>query len=173
MCNKPKEHIRSIICAFEKCPVVLVEKPLAITEKEIFSINEFALKSNKQIIAANVFNFCNYFDQFADMLPDVRDVVYLKLWWADPEFETRYGASKTYDHTVSLYVDVLPHVVSILKKIFKLTPKFKKNPKISNGGAKIVLELLINQFVCEILIERKSATRRRQISVSSTKGNIT
>jgi hypothetical protein len=83
------------------------------------------------------FLHCSYVDRFAKAIgADGERLKHLKLDWADPVTEIRYGDRKSYDPGISVAQDVVPHVWAILSQIARtpIQADGVKSCRIAAGG---------------------------------------
>jgi hypothetical protein len=168
--NSSSDHSKTGRWALEKNAAVLIEKPFGLCLSEVQALSDFASKCGGLLAPAHVLRFNRSLQSFADLMPSYDSVLSIEVEWIDPIVECRYGENKKYDPAVPIYLDCLPHIVSILQSVSSFVPIFNKPPIITNGGSKVVLPLIMEGIPCNILMQRNGYARVRCIRVESTFG---
>lgn len=161
--NSARDHYKSVKWALSQRIPVLVEKPVALTAKESEELADIASQNNSLLAAAHVFLFTRYIENFSKYLANAGALLSLRIEWTDPEIESRYGEPKYYDPSIPVFIDCLPHIVSILTIITREIPRDCEISKFMNGGACLELKMKLGDIGCSILLERNSDRRRRHI----------
>src|SRR5258708_15230542 len=113
--NAARDHARvARACLGAGIPTV-VEKPLALSAAEAWDLAALAERNNVLLVVSRVLLFARYIDAFALAVAGAAPVREIRFAWTDPQAETRYGEAKSYDAGVPLFVDMLPHILPILR----------------------------------------------------------
>ena len=161
--NAARDHARAIDWALEADVPVLVEKPFTDSLAKTRRLIETAAAAGRRLYAAHVLMFADYLPAFARRvapLPPPRAIV---IEWCDPRVEVRHGVSKRFDAGVPVYLDCLPHVVSILETLLPGCALELVGLDYTRGGARLLIKLLVGGTPCEIVLERHAPVRRRAI----------
>jgi predicted dehydrogenase len=163
--NAARDHESAAESAlFERVPV-LVEKPIAPTAAASHRLVDLARSRNTRFAAAHVFLFARYLESFARLVSETGGIRSLRVRWMDPLVESRYGEKKRFDPGVPVFVDWLPHVLSITNA---LTPGLRQRCerlKFFKGGAHVELELVLGNIPCSVELVRNGDRRQRIVEV--------
>lgn len=170
--NAAKDHVTTGHWALEQGAAVLVEKPLALTLSDAYSLSAKATDLDGFLAAAHVFRFARYLEVFAGHVAVVEDVRSIKVEWSDPVGERRYGESKQYDAGVPVYADCLPHIISILQTVFSAFPVANGPVEVEAGGSRMRIPLTLGGRSCQVHLERNALRRRRAVTVETGRGTL-
>jgi predicted dehydrogenase len=171
--NAAHEHVKAARWALERGASVLVEKPLATSLDDFIDLCSYANNCSGILAAGHVLRFNRFLKNYSDLLPNLNDILSISIEWVDSRAEHRYGDIKQYDSAVPVYLDCLPHVVSILQTIFNELPVFDKLIAIEFAGSKVILALTIGGRPCKAVMQRNGSDRVRLITVESSNEIIT
>lgn len=144
------------------CPV-LVEKPVAPTFQMAQELVELAEAQRVPLAAAQVFLFASYYIKFAEMVIASGQVDTFTVTWSDPAMEVRYGETKRYDSSVTVFLDWLPHVVPALLGVIPAGLGRCARVAMQRGGARVELEFAGPTSAGTIVLERNASQRTRSI----------
>ena len=167
--NAADDHKKSAEMAIAAKVPVLVEKPMAPSFDDTFTLIESAKDNGTLLSSSWVFLYASYIDNFVDQLGSADDIQKVRFNWTDELAEQRYGEMKSFDPATPVFKDVLPHVLSILSKVFK-NQNFKFGScKVSRGGSCVELVIFISNVECRLMLERNSDKRRRKVVIKGQK----
>lgn len=167
--NSVEGHKRSVKMAIAAKVPVLVEKPMTPTYKETLALIKSA-KGNRTLLSSSwVFLYASYIDNFIKQLGSADDIQKVRFTWTDKFAEPRHGEIKSFDAATPVFKDVLPHVLSILSKIFKNQTFEFGSCKVSRGGSCVEIVIFISNIECCLVLERNSDKRRRTIFTKGQK----
>ena len=161
--NSPKDHFERASWALKKNLNVLIEKPLCINEKEFLKLKKLSLLSKGNLCAAHVFSYLSSFNIYKDLIPNIKKINEIKITWVDPKYETRYGETKNTLPKITIYLDVLPHIFSIVKIIWNTLPTTLSKVNLSEGSSLLCFETSIKGTKTKIKIQRFGKKRERVI----------
>lgn len=146
---------------------VLVEKPAALDVQSALHLTQVAREHSVTLQPALTYLHCSYLDNFAQLLRSrgIRPSV-LRLDWADPAREARYGEQKQYDRSIGLALDLMPHAWSIVASVLGQRDPQVENCCVERGGRRVATRLRVGHLTCDLLFEREAQTRRRFLSVN-------
>tara|TARA_A100001035_G_scaffold166101_1_gene131570 strand:+ start:4602 stop:5768 length:1167 start_codon:yes stop_codon:yes gene_type:complete len=165
--NSPKDHFKRATWALKKNLNVLIEKPLCINEKEFVYLKKISITSKGKLCAAHVFNYLSSLNTYKNLIPDINKISKINITWIDPVVEKRYGEIKNTIPKISIYLDVLPHIFSIIKTIWSTSPKTLSKVKLTKGSSLLCFETRIKGTKTKIKIERLGKERKRVIEAFS------
>lgn len=171
--NAARDHTNAARWALERGASVLVEKPMAVSLQEAQDLVDHACRCGGLLTAAHVLRFARYLNNFARMLPPWNEIRSVTIEWMDPAREQRYGEAKHYDPSVPVYIDCLPHAVSVLQSIFGVLPETAGLPMVEAGGARVTLPLLLGDRSCLVILQRNGPQRLRRVTVEAARGSLT
>ena len=167
--NSVEGHKRSVKMAIAAKVPVLVEKPMTPTFKETLALIKSAKGNGTLLSSSWVFLYAGYIDNFIKQLGSADDIQKVRFTWTDKFAEPRYGEIKNFDAATPVFKDVLPHVLSILSKIFKSQMFEFGSCKVSRGGSCVEIVIFISNVECFLVLERNSDKRRRNIFTKGRK----
>lgn len=171
--NAARDHAAAGRWALERGAAVLIEKPLALSLQDARDLADCASRCGGLLAAAHVLRFARYLTNFASMLPSWNEVCSINLEWVDPAGEQRYGENKQYDASVPVFMDCLPHAVSVLQSVLGLLPELAGLPVVEAGGARVTLSLSLGGRPCHVILQRNGPQRLRRMSVETSSGTAT
>lgn len=165
--NAARDHERATQFALASGASVLVEKPLAMSSAGADKLACVARDAEGLLAAANVFLFAEYIHRFSHH-PAIESepVRTVEVRWADPAVETRYGETKTFDVGLSVFRDVLPHVSAILGVLLPKASQRCRDLRLLRGGARVELQLTLDDVPCNVVLARNALARERKIEVT-------
>ena len=164
--NAAASHGEAVRWALQSRVPVLVEKPLALSSVEACSLIELASELQVKLATAHVFLFNKYLTNFRSILPEFFEIDRICIRWIDPRYETRHGEAKRYDHRVPIFVDLFPHIMSILNVFTPNIDAKLLDLNVFRGGAHLEVKMNIDSVNCIVSIERNGFARKREIEVS-------
>ncbi len=170
--NALSDHKESAKLAIAAKVPVLIEKPMTPSFKDTFELIEKANNSEVLLSSSWVFLFASYIDNFIERLGDVNTIRAVRFNWTDGLAETRHGETKSFDPAVPVFKDVLPHMLSILSKIFQKDSYRFHNCIPSRGGSCVKIVISISNIKCFLTLERNSDKRRREIIIQGKKNFV-
>lgn len=167
--NAARDHERAVEWALSEDIPVLVEKPIALTATASQRLANLARSRNVYFAAAHIFLFARYLENFSKLVAEAEDIRYLRVYWMDPQFESRYGERKQYDPGLPVFADWLPHVSSIVGTLMPNLPQRIEKLKFRSGGAHLEFELMLGDVPCSVQLVRNGDQRQRIIDVATEK----
>lgn len=170
--NAARDHEKAIKWALSNSLPTLVEKPVTLTSKATRGVANMAIRNNAYLAAAHVFTFATYMETFFQTISKSKIVHSISIKWTDPPSEQRYGESKSYDPSVTVFADWIPHIVSILDGFVPHSSARVEKLATSYGGAVVKVDIVTGNIPCEIELARNAETRERLINVETNRGLI-
>lgn len=169
--NAARDHTKAAGAALRAGIAAFVEKPLALSERDARDLVELASRHGALLAVSRVFLFAHSLERFASHVLARAPAKCARVAWTDPKIEMRYGEAKRYDASIPMLVDILPHVLPILRTIFGRDPEFVALT-ISNGGAETDVRMTVAGLPCSVALARDADTRRRTIEVETSRGHL-
>lgn len=163
--NAARDHEAAIIKMFNAGVSVLVEKPVTLAYKSTKKLMEYACNHNIYFASAHIFLFSQDIEHFAKLISKEKNIQSIKMCWMDPKTENRYGEIKRYDSGLPIFIDLLPHIMSIIGFVSPYTKQKFKNLEFLRGGAHLNIDFSVDEISCHIQLARNSDYRRRVIEI--------
>ncbi len=164
--NAARDHEAAARLGLTAGVPVLIEKPLALTAAAVKSLIDLAAVRGGPLAAGHVLRFASYLQNFAAALNSAGTLAALQVRWEDARAEDRYGEVKSYDSSIPVFVDCLPHVASL---IAALVPVGRVSPgkiQIRRGGAEVEINMHVNDIPVAIVLARNAMQRQRWIEAT-------
>lgn len=165
--NAARDHESAVEWALSSGVAVLVEKPIALTAAAVQHLTDLAHGRNARFAAAHIFLFARYLDRFAKLVADAGCIRFVRVHWADPKFENRYGEPKKYDPGLPIFADWLPHVLSIVGMLTSSPFDRCEIVEFLRGGAHLKLDLMLGDIPCSVHLVRNGDRRQRIVEVGA------
>jgi predicted dehydrogenase len=146
---------------------LLIEKPVVLTLPEARQLLSLARAARTILLAGLSYRFCSYLRNFERRIAPVRPLTGFDLRWTDPVGEIRYGEQITYDATINVADDVMPHIWAILSVLFPQDVFSVKSCRMARGGKSATFTLSAGGMKGAVTLERDSDRRRRTIQLSA------
>lgn len=147
---------------------VFVEKPFTMSIADAEDLIDLAESKGLVLGVGLHLLFASYLGHFRSQWNN-RQVVKAQLTWFDCETETRYGAVKRADVTVSKVHDVFPHLWAILRVLFsKHAVEVVDVKSLEHGDAELILG--VGDISVRAHISRRAPARSRCIEVEFNDG---
>lgn len=171
--NAVRHHADAVEWALSAGVPVLVEKPIALTGAAVERLASLALKRNIYFASAHVFLFARYLKTFVGIVAGTGDVRCLRVYWTDPDIESRYGERKRFDPGLPIFADCLPHVSSLVGAMMQDLPQRCEKLKYLKGGSHLELELMLGDIPCSVQLVRNGDRRQRIVEVVAGQETLT
>jgi predicted dehydrogenase len=170
--NRARDHSAAALPALRAGVPVLVEKPMAFPQHRIATLREAAEATETLLAGSNVFLFARYFEAYANLIATLGRSHRLSFTWTDGPADIRRGEVKSYDAAVTLFDDVLPHVVTMLESL-KFGDLSLEAVAVRRGGADVTIEARSNGRSLTLNLARNGRGRQRLIEVETDAGTAT
>lgn len=167
--NKASDHEKVIEWSIHSGIPCLVEKPFTIDSNSSHRVIELAKTQNVLLAGALVFRFARSIENFKVHL-DREIIKTITIFWEDAKVEVRHGEKKSFDPTLPLHRDVLPHIFSILVTLNLPLPKKLTNINISQDKNRMNLSFYLEKILCRVELIREGDSRKRRIEVETESG---
>lgn len=171
--NSADQHFETSTRLIEHGINVLLEKPVALSLEDARTLLSKASTSSVCLVPGLQYRFCSYIHSFAEQVSLLGKTPHsFLIEWSDQAGEIRYGETKTYDSSINVAQDVMPHIWTILSIIFG-------NAQLSvDSCQKSTHDGCYGDFSAtvkggphgRITLERNATQRRRMISVQFDSG---
>lgn len=165
--NAAKDHIELIEWAISKQLPVLCEKPISPYPEETAKILSKVYASNTFLATAHVFLFTRYLQNFRESIKDFSNIKTIEIFWVDAVAEQRYDEPKSYDPSVPIHVDCIPHIYSIIFYLMHCESPVCKRLRLLKGGSVLEIHLNLDSIPCKVTLMRNALERRRLIKIVS------
>lgn len=168
--NSAKDHYPVAAALMARGTKVLVEKPVATTHFDVQRLLAVSRGNGDLLAAAHVFRFAPYLQNFASLCEDKSAVREMLIVWEDPREEIRGGEVKSYDPSIPVFVDVLPHIFAIIASVLNVERVSFSALDVASGGSETRVELKAGRTKVKIILGRNRPSRRRQVEVRKNSG---
>jgi predicted dehydrogenase len=162
--NRVGDHFEAAATALSDGIPVLVEKPVALSRGRIEALSKVAAANSTVLGASHVFLFARYVEAYAAAVAALGRGQGLRLAWTDGAADIRHGEAKSYDPAVTLFDDVLPHIVAMVGEL-QFRDLALESLDVQCGGARLAIEAQADRRPVSLLIARNDEGRRRRIDV--------
>jgi predicted dehydrogenase len=167
--NRAAEHAAAALPGLQAGLPVLVEKPMAFPRREIVRLVESAEAGGAVLAGSNVVLFARYLERFAELVAGLGRPHGLVFTWTDALGETRRGEAKSYDGTLPVFDDVLPHMVPIAERL-GFGELALAGLAVARGGAELVIEARSDGRPVTFRLARDADARARHLSIETDRG---
>jgi predicted dehydrogenase len=151
---------------------VLVEKPLGLNYGEAKKIIDEYVSTKVPLMSAQVFRFLESTSNIREIL-ERYDFHSIRACWSDPSSEIKSGEVKKYEKVVPSFLDVLPHIFSVLEEIIGDFSVSFQSINFNEIEKEFLLSLRIDSFFgLDICYSRIASTRDRYFEFISPSGTI-
>ncbi|MBT3525240.1 MAG: Gfo/Idh/MocA family oxidoreductase [Bdellovibrionales bacterium] len=165
--NAACNHEVAVRHALDAGVAVLVEKPVTLFASSTRELYELAKKKGLYFASAHVYMFARYISFLAKWVLEDEPITHIGIVWNDQHAEVRYGEQKTFDQSLPIYADCLPHILSVIEMLVpELSFKFQ-SLRLNQGGAHLEMDISLERISCKVEMKRNSGTRQRIINVES------
>ena len=164
--NRVGDHFNAAATALNYGIPILVEKPVALSRDRIEELSEIAKAGGTALGASHVFLFARYVEAYAATVASLGPMRGLQLVWTDGSSDIRRGEAKSYDPAVTLFDDVLPHIVPLVGAM-QFRDLALVSLDVQRGGARLAIEAQANRRPVSLLIARNDQDRQRRIEVKT------
>ena len=165
--NAARDHEMAIDAALNIGAAVLVEKPVTLSTNSALRLSEVAKDRGLYFASAHIFMFAHSIASFAKQVAAAGPIEHIRVIWFDQKVEERYGENKTYDPSLPIYADCLPHVLSIFEMLAPDLPLQIVCLSLFQGGSHLELQMMLGTISCSISLKRNSDARQRIIEVKN------
>lgn len=170
--NAARDHEKTTEWALSADIPVLTEKPMALTATAAQRLADLAESRKGRLAVSHIFLFAGYVEHFAKMVIEAGTLHSLRISWTDPLCERRYGESKHYDPGLPIFLDCLPHVLSIASALTSNSLKSCELVTFLRGGAHLEIDLMMGNVPCSIHLVRNGDRRLRFVEAITEQGKF-
>jgi predicted dehydrogenase len=165
--NAARSHDKTARNLIAQGAHLLIEKPVVLALPEAGHLLALAHAAHTILLPALSYRFCSYLHHFARRIEPMHSLSGFELHWSDPAGEMRNGERKTYDPSINVADDVMPHIWAILSVLFPQAVFAVTSCKAARGGKSATFTLAAGSMKGTIALERDSDRRRRMIQLSA------
>lgn len=164
--NAAHQHFTTSTYLIERGINILIEKPMVLSSQEALFLFDKSKIHEVAVIPGLQYRFCSYIDYFRKYLNNYgKKPRNFLIEWFDGATETRYGEKKTYDSSINIAQDVMPHIWSILSTVFQQQPIQVKSCEHALGNNYAHFCVSINTIQGSVILKRDAQMRRRVFKV--------
>ena len=171
--NSAHEHRGAVENVLDAGYHAVCEKPLAFSRHDSLGLLARADGFGLRLFCTNTYLFAEYLHALRRDWLRGREFSELQLTWADASDETRYGDAKSYDSSVPVIFDVLPHVASIVLATHGPLSFDRSSIAVERGGSAVKAQFAGGELTVTASIARNAARRTRRLRFSGPAGQVT
>ena len=167
--NRVGQHFDAAARALGEGIMILVEKPVSVSLREIRELGEIATAQGTILAASHVLLFARYFQAYAEAVARLGEGRRLRFVWTDGTADVIRNEIKSYDAAVTVSDDVLPHILPMIARLQFGDCTFD-SIDVARGGARLEISLRSAGRPVSLSIARNDDGRRRRIEVDTDNG---
>jgi predicted dehydrogenase len=171
--NSAHEHRGSVETVLDAGYHVVCEKPLTFSRQDTLQLLARARERGLQLFGTNTYLFADYLYAFRRDWLRGRPFSELELTWADSGAEIRHGEAKSYDSSVPVIFDVLPHVASIVLATHGPFDVDHSSIAVAQGGSAATALFAGRDLTLRASMARNAARRTRLLRLRGPDGQVT
>jgi predicted dehydrogenase len=167
--NRAHDHARAAAHLLALGVPELVEKPLATNADAAAGLVRLAAQRAVFLGVSRVFLFARYLDAFAHEVARRGGAIEGRIAWSDPVAESRHGFPKRFDPSVPALIDLLPHVLPIVRRVSPSRIALLEALP-ARGGLRTDLRLAAGDAGWHVTLTRRAPARERVFEVRTQSG---
>ena len=171
--NSAHEHRGSVESVLDAGYHAVCEKPLTFSRHDSLRLLDRAVGLGLKLFCTNTYLFADYLHVFRRDRLRGRTFSELELTWADATREIRHGEAKSYDSSVPVIFDVLPHVASIVLATHGPLSFGRSSIAVTQGGSSVMAQFDGDGLTVRAKMSRNSGRRTRLLRFSGPAGEVT
>lgn len=166
--NSAHQHRSAIEAALAAGYHVVSEKPMGFSAEETRRLIDDANARGLALFCTNTYLFASYLEVLRGRWLHGRHIAHMHLTWQDRELEARHGATKSYDSSVPLIFDVLPHVANIVLATLGPREFSAESLQVLHGGSDVSILYRASDVDLHVRMVRNADSRVRQLHYMGT-----
>jgi predicted dehydrogenase len=171
--NSAHEHRRSVDSALEAGYHAVCEKPLTFSRHDTLELLARATERGLRLFCTNTYLFADYLHVLRRDWLRGRTFSELQITWADASEEVRHGDVKSYDSSVPVIFDVLPHVANVVLATHGQLTFDRSSIAVAHGGSAVMAQFDGGDLTVRASMARNSARRTRLLRYSGPTDQVT
>jgi predicted dehydrogenase len=167
--NNAADHDAAAAPALDTGIAVLMEKPMAIGADAVRALLDRAASHGALLAASHVFLFARYLETFASLAARHGAIHRLDVIWHDGQGDIVRGELKSHDTAVSVFDDVLPHIVPVLARLAPRALALNLLD-VRDRGAQVTMKADAGGIAVLMDLARDAGARRRLLNVHTDAG---
>lgn len=143
---------------------VVCEKPISFSQVETINLIDMATELGLQLFCTNTYLFASYLNTFRENWLTGHRFARMCISWADSEREVRYGDTKSYDSSLPLIYDVLPHIANIALATIGPFNALANGIEVRRGGSEASIHYQHGDLDIYVVLERNALQRKRTLA---------
>lgn len=136
--NSAHEHRRSVEGALDAGYHAVCEKPVTFSRHDTLELLARAAERGLRLFCTNTYRFAEYLHVLKRDWLRGRTFSELEVTWADARGEARHGEQKSYDSSVPVMCDVLPHVANVVLATHGPLTFDRSSLAVAQGGSAVM-----------------------------------
>ena len=169
--NSARQHFETALRLIDNRVHVLIEKPVVLSSEQARVLIDKAAAAGVCLVPGLQYRFCSYIRTVAEVVGGLSWAPStFSMEWRDQSGEVRYGEKKSYDHSINLADDVMPHVWAILSTVFRPSVMRPDSCEIDRGGKSARFDVRVDGISGSVVLEREATERRRLLNIAAGSG---
>jgi len=170
--NAAQQHFDTALQLINQGIHVLIEKPIVLLTEQMNILIAKAHEKKVCILPGLCYRFSSYLDNFAKIIPTKGTPSSFAIHWHDMSHEIRYGQLKKHDTTIDVAQDVMPHIWSILSKIFCQPIVDIRALAYEMTEDYAAFQVSLSDITGHVILKRNAPFRERSICVEFNKNKF-
>lgn len=171
--NSAHEHRDSVESVLDAGYHAVCEKPLTFSRHDSLQLLARAAGLGLKLFCTNTYFFADYLHVLRREWLSGRAYSELELTWADAAQEVRHGEPKSYDSSVPVIFDVLPHVACVVLATHGPMSFDRSSIAVAHGGSAVTAQFDGDDLTVRTRMSRSSQRRTRLLRFSGPGGEVT
>jgi predicted dehydrogenase len=171
--NSAHEHRSSVESVLDAGYHAVCEKPLTFSRHDTLQLLARAAERGLELFGTNTYLFADYLHALRREWLRGRTFSELEVTWTDATGEIRHGEAKSHDSSVPVFVDVLPHVASIVLATHGRLTFDRSSIAVAQGGSEVNAEFDGADLTVRARMSRYSPRRARLLRFSGPADQVT
>lgn len=169
VCGRARDNYKRVINLLESGLNVYVEKPCALNAKEAHEMVEYAKHNRLCLYFSNAFLFNDKINSLILNNLKKNHISKIKINWIDEKPLNIINTKLKYDESLTVYEDVLPHVLNIIASILKTVDIEFVDINVERCGQKLKIKCCVSDIETEFILERNGDRKIRSLEIHSSR----
>lgn len=165
VCGQARDNYQRVMKLLASGLNVYVEKPCALSSKEVHEMIEYAKRHRLCLYFSNAFLFNDQINSLIFSNLNKSDISKIKINWIDEKSLNLINNNLKYDVSLTIYEDVLPHVLNIVASILKTEDIQFIDINVERCGQKVKIKCLVSDVQTEFILERNGVKKIRSLEI--------
>lgn len=165
VCGRARYNYNRVMKLLGSGLSVYVEKPCALNFKEANEMVKYADIRRLCLYFSNAFLFNDQINALILDAPNQNDITKIKINWIDEKSFDLAKNNLKYDVSLTVYEDVLPHVLNIVSSILNTVDIEFIDINVRRFGQKVKIKCFVSNVETELILERNGSRKTRSLEI--------